>query len=177
MDERLFIGLGANLGDPLTQLLDALRALEDPLSWPAGTAPRLVAVSPLYRTAPWQAQGPDYLNAVAVMQGRAEPRAVLQALQAIEQRAGRQRPFQNAPRTLDLDLLLHGSRRVDEPGLVVPHPRALERAFVLMPLRALDLALQWPTAQGFRGLPEVPKDQPIQLVADSRWPARDLKST
>lgn len=174
MDERLFIGLGANLGDPLTQLLGALQALQDHRSWPEGSGLRVVGVSPVYRTAPWQAQGPDFFNAVVVLQGRAEPRPVLQVLQAIEQRAGRQRPFHHAPRTLDLDLLLHGSRLVDEPDLVVPHPRALERAFVLAPLRDLDPALPWPTAKGPRGLPAVPADQPVQRVDDSRWPLRAL---
>ena len=163
-DERIYIGLGANLGDPLAQLLEALKALPLPV----------VGVSSLYRTAPWQAQGPDFFNAVAVIQGRAEPRLILQALHAIENGAGRQRPFHHAPRTLDLDLLLHGDRLVDEPDLQVPHPRALQRAFVLAPLKELAPGLRWPGREGPQALPSVPTDQPIERLTEPRWPARAL---
>lgn len=125
------IALGANLGDPAQALRDALSAL--------GAVPgvRLVCASSLYRTAPVDSSGPDYLNAVAEIATTLTAPALLDALQAIEQQAGRERPYRNAPRTLDLDLLLYGDARIDSSRLTVPHPRMHERAFVLVPLREL----------------------------------------
>jgi 2-amino-4-hydroxy-6-hydroxymethyldihydropteridine diphosphokinase len=132
---RACIGLGANLGDARGALLaarDAIAAL------PQTT---LVAFSSLYRSAPIDATGPDFWNAVALVDTGLPPQDLLARLQAIEARHGRERPWRNAPRTLDLDLLLHGEARIDEPGLVVPHPRMHQRAFVLLPLAEL-----WPDA-------------------------------
>jgi 2-amino-4-hydroxy-6-hydroxymethyldihydropteridine diphosphokinase len=126
-----FVALGANLGDAAQTLRDALQTL--------GCAPdiRLVRASSLYRTAPLQASGPDYINAVAELVTTLTAPALLAALQAIENGAGRERPYRNAPRTLDLDLLLYGSARIDSPHLTVPHPRMGERAFVLVPLHQI----------------------------------------
>ena len=118
MAERAFIGLGANIGDPGKQLRDALAALD--------TIPgtRLMRASSLWRTAPvGYAAQPDFVNAVAEVETAQAPRALLEALLAIEKRFGRERSFANAPRTLDLDLLLYGERVIEEPGLIVPHPR------------------------------------------------------
>ena len=123
-----FIGLGANLGDAAA----ALRSALDELSRLPQT--RLIASSSLYRTAPVDAGGPDYLNAVARIETSLDPHALLDALQAIELAHGRERPYINAPRTLDLDLLLYGEQQIASPRLTVPHPRMLERAFVLQPL-------------------------------------------
>lgn len=123
-----FVALGANLGDAAMTLRDAL----DTLGHTAGI--RLVQASSLYRTAPIDSGGPDYLNAVAEVVSTLTAPGLLQALQAIENAAGRERPYRNAPRTLDLDLLLYGSARIDSPELTVPHPRMWERAFVLVPL-------------------------------------------
>ena len=125
------VGLGANLGDPVAQVrwaLDALAALPDSRLW---------AASGLYRTAPWEADGPDFINAVAQVETRLSAPALLRALQALEARAGRERPYRNAPRTLDLDLLFYGDAVVQSPDLVLPHPRWRERAFVLHPLAEL----------------------------------------
>ena len=135
--ERIFVGLGGNLGDARATLTAALHDLAQL----PGT--RLVATSSFYRSAPLQASGPDFVNAVAELRTTLEPGALLQALHAIEDAHGRQRPHANAPRTLDLDLLLYGQRCVQEPGLMLPHPRLQERAFVLQPLAELapDLAL------------------------------------
>lgn len=130
-----YVGLGANLGDPQQALRDALGAL----SRLPGT--RLVRSSRLYRSTPVGAGGPDYLNAVAELHTGAAAPDLLRQLQAIERAAGRERPYRNAPRTLDLDLLLYGSARIDSALLVVPHPRMRERAFVLVPLRELAPAL------------------------------------
>lgn len=132
MNERVFVGLGANLGDTAATLLRAEQALAEL------PATQVVAVSPRYRSAPVQASGPDYLNAVVELATTLEPEPLLAALQAIESACGRQRPYLNAPRTLDLDLLLYGQRTLDTPSLILPHPRMHERAFVLIPL--LDIA-------------------------------------
>lgn len=123
-----WVGLGANLGDvpaTLAAALDALSALP-------GT--RLIARSSWYRSAPIESSGPDYLNAVAQLHTTLTPYELLAQLQAIETRHGRERPWPNAPRTLDLDLLLYGEQVIDTPALAVPHPRLHERAFVLEPL-------------------------------------------
>lgn len=126
-----FVALGANLGDAAQTLRDALTAL--------GGTPgvRLVRASSLYRTAPIESSGPDYINAVAEVATTLAAPGLLQALQAIEQGAGRERPYRNAPRTLDLDLLLYGGARIDSETLTVPHPRMWERAFVLVPLHEI----------------------------------------
>lgn len=156
--ERVFVGLGANLGDPHAALAQALEALA------ALPRTRLVAASPLYRSSPIDAQGPDFVNAVAELDTTLTPRELLHALQAIEQGHGRQRTHRNAPRTLDLDLLLYGQRLVDEPGLTVPHPRLHQRAFVLVPLADLAPDLVHPQLGSLQALRERVADQAIQLL-------------
>lgn len=123
-----FIALGANLGDARQAVEDALQAL--------ARLPdtRVSARSRLYRTAPHEATGPDFINAVACIETALTAPALLDALQAIENAAGRERPYVNAPRTLDLDILLYGDARIDSARLTVPHPRMQGRAFVLHPL-------------------------------------------
>jgi 2-amino-4-hydroxy-6-hydroxymethyldihydropteridine diphosphokinase len=129
--EIAFIGLGANLGDARTTVLLALGRLQDL----PDTA--LLALSSIHRTKPWEATGPDFYNAVAKVQTLLAPQRLLEALQTIEQEFGRERSFKNAPRTLDLDLLVHGNHRLNTPTLTLPHPRMHERAFVLLPLLEL----------------------------------------
>jgi 2-amino-4-hydroxy-6-hydroxymethyldihydropteridine diphosphokinase len=123
-----YVALGANLGDAQAAVRQALRDLD------ALPQTRLLRASPLYRSAPVQSSGPDYINAVAELQTTLSAYALLDALQGLELRAGRERPWPNAPRTLDLDLLLYGDLRLDDPRLTLPHPRMRERAFVLRPL-------------------------------------------
>lgn len=126
-----YIGLGANLGDARAQLQTAVQGLRQlPQT-------ELLRLSPCYRTAPVDATGPDYLNAVAELSTRLPPLDLLRALQSLEQVAGRERPYRNAPRTLDLDVLLYGDLQQDDPTLTLPHPRMHERAFVLRPLADL----------------------------------------
>ena len=134
--ERIFVGLGANLGDAAATVQAAFDALD------ALPGTHCVARSSLYRTAPVDAAGPDYLNAVAELRSMLEPELLLAALQALEARFGRERPYRHAPRTLDLDLLLYGVRRIATPTLTLPHPRLHERAFVVTPLAEIapDLA-------------------------------------
>lgn len=132
MTTTAYIALGANLGDPVDTLLDAVEALR-PLS-----ATQDVALSRFYQTAPVDAQGPDYINAVARFPTVLSATELLTELQRIEHEHGRIRSVKNAPRTLDLDLLLFGSEQIQTEALTVPHPRMHERAFVLRPLADLQ---------------------------------------
>ena len=128
-----YIGLGANLAQPREQLAAAF----DELARLPRT--RLVARSALYRSAPLgYTEQPDFINAVARLETGLPPEALLAALHEIEIRHGRERSFANAPRTLDLDLLLYGDETSERAGLRLPHPRMHERAFVLAPLVELD---------------------------------------
>ena len=126
-----YIGLGANLGEAQNSLRIALQAL--------GNLPKvqLVKTSSFYSSAPLNSSGPDYVNAVAQLCTTLTAPALLAAMRTIEDAQGRQRPYRNAPRTLDLDLLLYGQATIQSPALTVPHPRMWERAFVLVPLMEL----------------------------------------
>ena len=133
-----YIALGGNLGDPRRQLLDAVDALARLPST------RLLRRSRLYRTPPWgMLEQPPFINAAALLDTGLAPHDLLDALLAIEQRAGRVRAERNGPRTLDLDLLHMEGVRLDDERLTLPHPRIAERAFVLLPLADLvpDLLL------------------------------------
>ena len=123
-----FVGLGANLGDPGASLVRAM----DEIGAIAGVT--LVRRSSLYRSAPVDSSGPDYVNAVVEISTQLSAPDLLARLQEIEQVAGRERPYRNAPRTLDLDILIFGDASIHSPELTVPHPRMFERAFVLLPL-------------------------------------------
>lgn len=125
---RAYIGLGANLGDPAAALRNALEQLA------YLPATRLVRASSFYGSTPVDSSGPDYVNAVAEIRTSLTAPALLAGLQKQELQGGRERPYRNAPRTLDLDVLLFGSAWMDGPALTVPHPRMTERAFVLLPL-------------------------------------------
>ena len=132
LGDTAFVGVGANLGDAHRSVVEALAALGQ---LPGCTLRRASAV---YRSAPVDAAGPDFFNAVAELHTTLSPPELLQSLQALESAYGRERPYQNAPRTLDLDLLLQADSVLDTPTLTLPHPRLQLRAFVLRPL--LDLA-------------------------------------
>ena len=135
-----YVALGANLGDAASALRQAVQAIAQ---LPQTS---LIKTSSIYKTAPLVCGngepgatrhadlGNDYLNAVAEIRTSLSAPAMLQNLQQIEQAAGRERPYPNAPRTLDLDLLLYGSASIDSANLTVPHPRMWQRAFVLVPL-------------------------------------------
>ncbi len=155
-----WIGLGANLGDRGAALARAVQALA------ALPGTQRVRVSGLYASAPIDAGGPDYLNAVAELSTRLAPLALLDALQAIEQAAGRERPYRNAPRTLDLDLLAYGSQQLDSERLTLPHPRIGERAFVLLPLA--ELAPELVTAAQLQAV----ADQRIERIEGADWVQR-----
>jgi 2-amino-4-hydroxy-6-hydroxymethyldihydropteridine diphosphokinase len=122
------VALGANLGDAVATVQQALR---DVAGLPET---QLFKASSLYRSAPYEAQGPDFINAVALVQTQLSSLALLHALQALELQSGRERPYKNAPRTLDLDIIFYGDVVSTMPELTLPHPRWQERAFVLLPL-------------------------------------------
>ena len=157
MSVTAYIALGANLGDAASALHQAVNAIAQlPQT-------RLLKTSSIYKTAPLASGstlpsaddcvdsehlGTDYLNAVVEVQTSLSAPALLQNLQKLEQAAGRERPYPDAPRTLDLDLLLYGSASIESAHLTVPHPRMWQRAFVLVPLAEIapglvtDLQLQ-----------------------------------
>ena len=132
-----YVGIGSNLQDPRAQVVEALQELD------RLPQTRVVRKSSLYRSAPvGHAAQPDFVNAVAQLETALPAERLLAEMQQVEARHGRERSFANAPRTLDLDLLLFGDARVDTPELQVPHPRMHERAFVLKPL--LEIAPHLP---------------------------------
>ncbi len=154
-----YIGLGANLGDTHATLHAALAQLAGSAGVDDCTA------SSFYRSAPIDAGGPDFINAVARLRTTLDPLALLDLLQRIEASHGRERSYRNAPRTLDLDLLRHGEQVLAHPRLTLPHPRMAERAFVLAPLAELapDLRIDGrPIAERLAEL----IDQPIIKLTD-----------
>lgn len=132
------IGIGSNLGDARANVEHAIERIG------RIRESRITAQSSLFRTAPVDAGGDDYVNAVVRLDTRLEPGEMLQELQTIEQNFGRERPFRNAPRTLDLDLLLYGQQIISTDTLIVPHPRMTQRAFVLIPLLQIDPLITLP---------------------------------
>lgn len=134
-----YVGLGSNIGDPARQVRLAIEELKKL------PETNLVLTSGMYKSAPLgYADQPDFLNAVACLDTALPAAQLLEHLQKIERKQGRERPFANAPRTLDLDLLLYGDSTLDSPRLTLPHPRVHERAFVLQPLLDLDSEISIP---------------------------------
>ncbi|MDY0012288.1 MAG: 2-amino-4-hydroxy-6-hydroxymethyldihydropteridine diphosphokinase [Rhodocyclaceae bacterium] len=156
---RAFVAIGANLENPEAKVRAAFTALE------GLPRTRLVARSSLYRTAPVGVTGqPDFINAVAAVDTTLTPRALLTALLELERAHGRRRDVPLAPRTLDLDLILHGEAIIHEPDLSVPHPRAHLRAFVLVPLAEIAPALVIPGAGPVAALLAGVADQAIERL-------------
>jgi 2-amino-4-hydroxy-6-hydroxymethyldihydropteridine diphosphokinase len=134
---RAFIGLGGNLGDPRAAMRSALALIG------RDAQTEIAAVSSLYRTPPWgKTDQPDFLNAVAELRTRRAPRELLELCLSAEAELHRVRKERWGPRSIDLDLLVYGNREIDEEGLSVPHPRMLERAFVLVPLAEIAPELE-----------------------------------
>ena len=122
------VALGANLGDAVATVQQAFHDVAHlPMT-------QLIKASSLYRSAPYEAQGPDFINAVVLVHTQLSPLSLLLALQALEKSNGRERPYKNAPRTLDLDIIFHGDVVLNTPELSLPHPRWQARAFVVWPL-------------------------------------------
>lgn len=153
-----YVGIGANLGDPAQTVRRAILALQ------ALTDTQLLANSSLYTTEPVDAGGDDFINAVARIDTGLTAEKLLSELQKIEQAFGRERPFRNAPRTLDLDLLLYGQAKIHNSRLEVPHPRMTDRAFVLMPLLELDASVHIPGKGNAQDFLAGVQDQRIQAI-------------
>jgi 2-amino-4-hydroxy-6-hydroxymethyldihydropteridine diphosphokinase len=151
-----FVGIGSNLEEPERQVGQALAELDRlPHS-------RVVRRSSLYRSAPLgHADQPDFVNAVAQLETGLPAERLLAELQEIEARHGRRRSFPNAPRTLDLDILLFGDRALRTENLEIPHPRMRERAFVLQPLLEVAPELQ----ERFRGCLDACAAQDVERIA------------
>ena len=166
MTASAFVALGANLGDPVAQLESAIAALA------CLPRTRLVRASSLYRSAPvGYADQPDFVNAVAEVVTALTPRELLEALLALEHDRGRVRNFPNAPRTLDLDIVLYGTLALHEHGLTVPHPRMHERAFVLVPLAEIAPDAMVPGRGTVRDLLAGVDCGSVERVAAARTPA------
>jgi 2-amino-4-hydroxy-6-hydroxymethyldihydropteridine diphosphokinase len=143
--ERVYISLGGNLGDPAASMASALRMLD------ADASSDVLAVSSLYRTPPWgKIDQPDFLNAAAIIETGREPRDFLEFCLETERHLKRVREERWGPRLIDLDILAFGDRVIAETGLEVPHPRMLERAFVLVPLAEIapDFAIKGVSLSG-----------------------------
>lgn len=157
----VFVGLGSNLSDPQGQVLRAMQALD------GLPHTRVLARSSLYRSAPVGfLEQPDFINAVAKLETELPPHDLLEAMLALERDNGRTREFPNAPRTLDLDLLLYGELQHHEHGLTLPHPQMHRRAFVLTPLLEIAPGCMipgvGPAAEALRRC----GDQQLERVAD-----------
>jgi 2-amino-4-hydroxy-6-hydroxymethyldihydropteridine diphosphokinase len=127
----VYVGLGSNLGQSLEEVSHAISQLN------GLPETQVVSCSSFYQSAPHEAIGPDYINAVVLIQTRLNAQSLLRQFQAIEDDAGRERPYRNAPRTLDVDMLLYGEAMIQSEHLTVPHPRMQTRAFVMLPLNEL----------------------------------------
>jgi 2-amino-4-hydroxy-6-hydroxymethyldihydropteridine diphosphokinase len=159
MSALAYIGLGANLGDARQTIAAAIQTLCE------SSGILTLRQAPLYSSDPVDAQGPVFINTVVAVDTTLDPLPLLDLLQAIEQEHGRERPYRNAPRTLDLDLLLYGTQTIDTPRLSVPHPRMHQRAFVLRPLQ--DLAPDLQLTQGsFTTLLALCQDQKLDRLVN-----------
>ena len=161
-----YIGLGANLGDARQSIKDAIVCLAQQIGV------TIVGKSDLYRTAPIESSGDDYLNCAIAVETHLSARQLLALCLKIETHFGRERPYKHAPRTLDLDLLLYGDERIAEPDLIVPHPRMAERAFVLRPLADLAPELEIPGVGRVSALLMNVTDQRIERVAQCCCPTK-----
>lgn len=153
-----WIGIGGNLGDARATVQEAIAHLARlPQS-------QLLRSSSLYRTAPIDSSGDDYVNAVALISTSLAAIDLLHALQAIELQHGRERPYRNAPRTLDLDVLMYGDARLESEELIVPHPRMAQRAFVLAPMLEIDEKVVIPGLGPARDFLDAIRDQPVSRL-------------
>ena len=153
-----YIGIGSNLGNPAEHVLAAIsRMMQLPQT-------RLAAQSGLYQTAPVDADGDDYVNAVVCLVTTLSPEKLMSELHAIENASGRKRMYRNAPRTLDLDILLYDDKEMDTATLTLPHPRMTERAFVLVPLLQIAPTITIPGKGAAHQYLEHVRNQPITLL-------------
>lgn len=158
-----YLGLGSNLGDRAQNLGRALRLLGDSVS--------VLRVSSLYETDPVGPEQPNFYNIACEIETALEPRELLEIVKDIERQVGRSPGAERwGPREIDIDILLYGDELVDEKGLTVPHPRMLERAFVLVPLAEIASRVRYPgRAETISELAQVVGDEGVRKVADVGW--------
>ncbi|AEP36989.1 2-amino-4-hydroxy-6-hydroxymethyldihydropteridine diphosphokinase [Taylorella asinigenitalis] len=161
---KVFIGLGANLGDELSYINKAISKLVE------CDDIELLATSSVYKTSPVESDGEDYLNAVIQINTSLDPFELLSIMQKIELDLGRQRPYKNAPRTIDLDILLFDDMQIKGDRLTIPHPRITQRAFVLVPLRELNPDLEIGGQSLETWIANLPCDQKIEKTTYSLNP-------
>ena len=160
----VYIGLGGNLEDPVSRFCHCINEMK------TSGGMTVLSCSSLYRSAPvGYSEQPEFLNAVISVDTSFSPTQLLEFLQCLENRHGRVRSFQNAPRTLDLDILLYNDQQIVLPGVVSPHPRLLERAFVIMPLLEIMPNLLLPDGRRIADSLKKVEDQAICAYFDSRW--------
>lgn len=158
---KAYIAFGANQGDPKREIKLAVADLE------ACAAARVLRISSFYKTSPVDSSGPDYVNAVALIETELEPLDLLHAMQEIENTHGRKRTagVRNEPRTMDLDVLTFNDEQINEPELVVPHPRMTERLFVMVPLSEVDPEWTSPDGRGiFDVIETIKREHPDQQI-------------
>jgi 2-amino-4-hydroxy-6-hydroxymethyldihydropteridine diphosphokinase len=164
---RAFVALGSNLnGDldsPASQVIRGLQSIEQlPKT-------KLIKASSLYKSAPFgYADQPDFINAVAEISTELSPLELLDAILNIEHLAGRERPFANAPRVLDCDLLLYDDIKMHTEKLTLPHPRMFERGFVLLPLAEISPNLTSPSGESIVKLALAHQNQGIQKIENNK---------
>lgn len=164
MMQKAYIALGGNLEDPVALFLDYLQYIDNHPNM------QCIKRSSLYQSAAIGYTGqPDFINAVILIETSLSAMALLDDLQVMEKHHGRQRLFKNSPRTLDLDLLLYDSEVIENDRLLLPHPRMLQRAFVLLPLLEISPDVCMPDGQPVRNALSYVSDQLIQKLDDSRW--------
>ena len=136
--KKAYLGIGTNIGDRYNNIMNAIDSLKHlPLT-------QVVAISDVYETEPWgYEQQDDFLNVCVEIETELSPKTILGACLGIEAAFGRERPFKNAPRIIDIDLLVYEGVKSDDPELTLPHPRIQERAFVLVPLRDISESLRF----------------------------------
>lgn len=136
--KKAYLGIGTNIGDRYNNIMNAIDSLKHlPLT-------QVVAISDVYETEPWgYEQQDDFLNVCVGIETELSPKTILGACLGIEAAFGRERPFKNAPRVIDIDLLVYEGVKSDDPELTLPHPRIQERAFVLVPLRDISESLRF----------------------------------
>lgn len=159
-----FLGLGGNLGDPQQAMASALHSLDSTPDI------RVIAVSAVYRTPPWgKTDQPDFLNAVAKLETTLQPRELLARCLDAERALKRVRDERWGPRSIDLDILWFDGRAVSEPGLDIPHPRMLDRAFVLVPLAEIAPNLDLSGASAAEHAAKIDQQGIVAMTVDGDW--------
>lgn len=161
---KAYLGLGGNLGDAKQTLKDAMVCLAK------NPQIQITAQSCYYQSAPVDAPGDDYINSVVAIQTELSPLALLRLCQSVETEFGRERPFENAPRTLDIDILLYDDLEENHADLVIPHPRMTERRFVLVPLLEINQEATHPKYGAFKNHVEAVSSQIIHKLQGCQCP-------